>query len=188
MLDEFIWIKRNEYSIVLKYNIDDQIDYYTNVKIIVFYLNKEYEIFNDNLLYLKNIITNFLKNADDYVIEIDDQIDIENIGLLQNKYYYCISQSIPLSNVKELLLDNKEEWIGLKYSFFESKKYSTWIYKKGSKINIKISPLFQYFFDKFSISKYKKFVKNYNDIINFEIEESELVYLYDFINKIYEDD
>ena len=27
MLDEFIWIKRNEYSIVLKYNIDDQIDF-----------------------------------------------------------------------------------------------------------------------------------------------------------------
>ena len=188
MLDEFIWIKRNEYSIALKYTIDDQIDYYTDVKIIVFYLNKEYEIFNDNLLYLKNIITNYLKNINDYIIEIDNQIDIENIGLLQNTYYYCISQSIPLSNVKELLLDNEGEWIGLKYSFFESKKYSTWIYKKGSKINIKISPLFQYFFDKFSISKYKKFVKNYNDIINFEIEESELVYLYDFINEIYEDD
>ena len=60
MLDEFIWIKRNEYSIALKYTIDDQIDYYTDVKIIVFYLNKEYEIFNDNLLYLKNIITNYL--------------------------------------------------------------------------------------------------------------------------------
>ena len=42
MLDEFIWIKRNEYSIALKYTIDDQIDYYTDVKIIVFYLNKEY--------------------------------------------------------------------------------------------------------------------------------------------------
>ena len=184
MLNEFTWIKNKDYTVVLKY-IDSEIDYYTNVKICAIYLGKQYQIFNDNLLYLKNIIKNYIENIDNYIVDINSKIDIENIGLLQNKYYYCISQEIPLSKYSELILDDNQEWIGLKYSCFEAKKFSTWLYKRDNKINVKITPLFDNYFYEFSIIEYKKFVKNYRDIMDFEITELDLIHLYNFIDKIY---
>lgn len=185
-MNEYVWIKNKEYKIILR-DIEYKIDYYTNIKIVVVYLDKEYEIFYDNILYLKNTIINYLKNINEYTIDEYSMININDIGLLQNKYYYCITQNSSLFKETELILDENNEWIGFKYYLFESKKYVTWIYNINNKINIKISPLFQYFFDNFSLTKYNSFIKEYSDILNIEITIKDLMSLNNFINNIYID-
>lgn len=145
----------------------DNLDYYTDLMINVNVMNNEYTIYEDNYLYLKNILNNFnIKNI--------GSIDERKLGLLLNVYY----KTEPDDNSDDRIIkDVSGTWIGNKFRIFESpSKCATWLFKKEDKYIIKVTPIYD--FDNESEEQFNSFISHYHDILNIELNEIKLKSIY----------
>lgn len=175
------WIKNELYKI--KLIAADELDYYTNIIIVLDIQKKEYKLYDDNLLYLKNITEQYFKCIKQF--ELDPRINCKDLGLLQNEYYYCIFED-NIINDDTIVQDDNGEWIGTKYCCFETKEYSTWLYKIKDTIQLKVTPNYYGFLKSIPSLEYNEFVKTYKDIITIDISVEELQNLTIIINNLFE--
>ncbi|KAB1438061.1 hypothetical protein [Candidatus Galacturonibacter soehngenii] len=179
-MENYILFNQNTFRIELQI-MDDIVDYYSNICIRLIGENNIYEILNDNIYFLKNIKEMYSVDIEKY--EIDARILEQKLGVLQNEYYYCLNENI--SN-KDIIMDENDEWIGEKYCCFTTSEYSTWLYKKGGKFYLMVTPMFRYFDEENNRELYLEFINEYRNIFFSEILLEQLEKICDIIEKIYQ--
>ncbi len=179
-MENYTLISQNTFKIELQI-MDDIVDYYSNICIRLIMKNNIYEILNDNIYYLKNVKERYC--VDNELFEIDARIFEQKLGILQNEYYYCLNENI--SN-EDIILDENDEWIGEKYCCFTTPEYSTWIYKKGDRFHLMVTPMFRYFDEENNRELYLNFINEYKNIFFSEISSVQLKKTCDIIEKIYQ--
>lgn len=112
---------------------DENIDYYTQCKIILDADGKEYVLARDNILYFKNLFCQYLYNGKSY--QLDTRIDENNLAILYPKY---IKYIIHGKKDKDLVIEN-QKWIGEKYICSTTDRYTTWFFYKQNNICIKVT-------------------------------------------------
>ncbi|MDE6253500.1 MAG: hypothetical protein K2M78_12870 [Lachnospiraceae bacterium] len=122
---------KDNYKILLEY--DEDIDYYTQCKIILDNGKKKYVLVKDNILYFKNLFCQFLYNDKSY--QLDTRIDENDLAKLYIKYIKYIMYG---RKDKDLIIED-QNWIGEKYICFETRKYITWFFYKQNDICIKVT-------------------------------------------------
>lgn len=173
------WIKSEDFSIEI---IDDnELDYYTNIKIILNINERQYQLFNDNILYLKNISNQHFKNINQYEL---DGVDAKNLGLLQNEYYYCVLEE-KIIDSKKFVLDNDGNWIGSRYCCFESRDCYTWLYKVNDSIQLRVTPAYYKLLEDKPEFGLGRVIKEDNEILVSVITNEVLEELVRLIDKLY---
>ena len=142
----------------------DDFDYYSDVKMIIIIRDKEYIIFKDNLLFLKNIIKNYNVKK-----EYIDTLDEEELGILLNLYYKMLYDDLTNNKID---FNESGEWIGEQYVIFTSKICATWLYMMQGKYIVKVTPIFDS--DNEYEGEYLNFISHYQDILRVELSEDEL--------------
>jgi len=167
MVNKHILLSNNQYVLQLISNVE--LDYYTDVTIELSTKSENKIIFKDNILYLKNLLEQYINNLDNYIL--DNRLDEKELGLQLNKYYYTIYEDIE----NNTLIKNKQgEWLGEKYCCFSTIQYATWLYKYSNKIILKVTPIFTKFENDNFFDEYSNFIKEYIDIFNIEITKKQL--------------
>lgn len=179
-MENYTLISQNTFKIELQI-MDDIVDYYSNICIRLIIENNIYEILNDNIYYLKNVKERYC--VDNEIYEIDSRILEQELGILQNEYYYCLNENI--SN-EDIILDENDEWIGEKYCCFSTPEYSTWIYKKGDEFHLMVTPMFRYFDEENNRELYLDFINEYKNIFCSEILSEQLEKTCYIIEMIYQ--
>lgn len=136
---------------------------------IVFHLGKEeYVLLDDILGYALEELKSHFCTIESLQI-LPELLGVE-IGISQNEYYHRCSEDLPLDIPALKEIDGK--WIGSKYSCFESKRFSTWVFCIGEHIYFKITPLHS-FYDESAID-YKLFLQNYSILYEKKMDQEEL--------------
>ncbi len=167
MKKQYILIKNNAYSCYLLLDNRD-FDYYTNVQIQLDDRTQSLMLYNDNLLYLKNIIKQCHKFG---IEELSVVLDENNVGILSNEYYRSIYENEKSNSV---LLDDNGYWIGEKYRIFSHNQYETWLYKYQGDIILKVTPVYMGFEQEGYFNSYIRFQKTYKDIFRERISLTQL--------------
>ena len=174
MIKEYKLIENPIYGISILLD-DTNVDYYTDVSVILNYNGEQIELFKDNLLALNNIMEQKEVNV------LEDGLDEKRLGLLINEYYRGIFEN---KIQEDILLDDYGNWIGEKYYFFMSLKYVTWIYKYGRGIVVKVTPIFNGFEKNSYFKQYSKFILEYRDVFREKISSKQLEYIKNIILNI----
>lgn len=75
----FIKISQNIY-LEISTNVDiHNIDYYTNFNVELIIGDTKYNLLNENILYIKNILEKYIENVNDYIL--DNRLLRENLGI-----------------------------------------------------------------------------------------------------------
>lgn len=149
-------IRSAKYDLVLLLD-DKEFDYYTDITIELDIRKEKIILFKDNLLYLKNIVKQYEKGP----LLLSDNLKEDKLGILLNEYYKYLNDNHPC---KEIVLNEKNEWIGQKYNCFSTLNYATWLYRYDKNIILMVTPIFSEFDEENYISKYSTFINNYKDI------------------------
>lgn len=167
-MDEYLIINSCQYK--LKLLVDrTELDYYTDL-ILELCINEErYVLLKDNTIFLRNIISEFIKNVDMY--NLDDRLNETKLGLLYNEYFYCIYEGLVSDNI---IFDQENKWIGEKYTCFSNKNYATWLYTHNNNIIMKVTPMFKYFDEDNNSKQYLKFIRDYSDLFKTTIDLHQL--------------
>lgn len=168
-----------KYSIILEVP-HGIIDYYTDINIKLYADSEAIVLFDDNLLYLKNIV-DYYKSG---VPELGGDIEEKKIGMLFNDYHKCIHEDKKDANI---ILNGKGEWIGEKYCCFNSISYASWLFKHNGMIVFKVTPLFTNFEKDDYKKRYTEFKRNYKDVISLKLDVFTLKGIGDKVLKFYQD-
>ncbi len=107
-------------KLVMKYS--DYLDYYSDIQLSLLLKDKEYILLKDNLLYLKNLISNFKLK------ELDSCLSEESLGKDLN--IYCNREYHGICDKK---------WMGLEYCIHYDDNYAIWLYRKEQGIKIRVT-------------------------------------------------
>ena len=142
----------------LKLEICDQnICFDSPVKVIFENQSKKYLLLDDILGYAITELSSHFCKVDELELPLD--LLEKEIGKSQNEYYHCCAEELPLQSLYLQEVDNI--WIGSKYCCFESKLFSTWLYKIKDKLYFKITPLFPWHFSEEHEYSYNDFQMKY---------------------------
>lgn len=178
----FIKISQNIY-LEISTNVDmHNIDYYTNFNVELIIEDTKYNLLNENILYIKNILEKYIENINNYIL--DNRLLREDLGIDLNNYYYFLNYEI---NNFSLIVDENGNWIGEKYNCFCNNKYATWIYKFDNKIYLEVTPLFDFFKYDANDLEYKIFIRKYKRVIIVELDFEILLETYNKLDTIYKD-
>lgn len=162
--------------------LDNSICFDASIQIIFCCENKEYVLLDDTLGYaLSELKFHFFETE---TLELIPELLEVEIGKAQNEYYYCSAEDLPLeiSAIREV----NDRWIGSKYSCFESKNFSTWVYLLNGYIYLKITPLYSWHYDDEPEISYNDFMQNYKILYKKCLKSQEVHQCQEMIKKIIE--
>ncbi|MDU4862632.1 MAG: hypothetical protein E6356_17975 [Terrisporobacter othiniensis] len=152
ILQEYTILKGDDFC--LKFYISDvELDYYTNCKILLYFNDIEYILLNDNVLFIYNVLKQYIENMDNY--QLDNRLNEFELGKGYNDYLYTIFENI---DNEDIIFTKDGEWIGEKYCCFSTKEYATWIYKFKNSIYLMVTRVFQEFEEDDIESAYSMFI------------------------------
>lgn len=152
----------------------------TPVQVLLCCANIEYVLLDDILGYaLSELKFHFCKMVS---LELVQELIETEIGIAQNEYYHRCSQNLPLNfpAIKEV----NERWIGNKYSCFESKDFSTWVYCLKGQSYLKVTPLYSGNYDDKAEINYDDFLRNYKIIYERCLTKKEVFQCQNIIKKL----
>lgn len=160
----------NENSLKLEI-CDENICFDSPVKVIFENHFNKYLLLEDILGYaITELYSHFYKIDD---LELPANLLEKEIGRSQNEYYHCCAEALPLLSLD--LQEVNNIWIGSKYCCFESKLFSTWLYKIKDKIYFKITPLYPWHFSEEYEYSYSDFQMKYKIVYEKCLSANELL-------------
>ena len=157
-------ISLNNFDLSIIY--EDEMDYYTDVQIVLSTDRMKEIIYDDNILHLKNIVM----SSKTRIFNISDMIEEDKLGIHLNDFYFNQYQE---TNIYDLKYDEMGEWVGMKYCIDVGKENAVWLYRFHDQIYLNITPVFHIPVKKANM-KYQMFRKQYRDVFKTTVSREDL--------------
>ena len=159
---------------------EDEMYFDAQIQIFLCCERDEYILLDDILGYaLAELRAHFYK-IDSFELT-PEFLDVE-IGKAQNEYYYRFAHDLPFdsSAIKEV----NGMWIGNKYSCFESRNFSTWVYSIKGQCYLKVTPLYSENYEENPKISYADFLRKYKIIYERRLEQKEVTECQNMIKEL----
>lgn len=166
----------DDFSLIKK-NTDEYLASFSFV-----YDELQIELANDTINYLAKSLAFALLHINEMNLPKPIVESSKDIGYWYNEYLHAVDEDLDLDFLGKSECEN---WIGAKYSVFESKNNTTWLYKNQTKYYLLITPIFYHHFSdgmgNMKNKLYSEFISQYHSILEQELTVNDIKILSEFI-------